>query len=171
VTHSPYVGAYFAVEEADEENPFAVYAIQYLELHVRFDEHLSKQGYDSKTRDGFIRAAFDSDLIRSRGVVAGEPDRMNERMAAQQGLFLAQFDLGRSFEENLLAALGSNESEFNWASAPSPNGGTPIIKIVFEAGLRRETMKELKKMNISAATLYPGLDGFARSLTVEMKFG
>jgi len=34
--------------------------------------------------------------------------------------------------------------------------------------LRRKALDKLSDMNISRATLFPGLDGFARSLKVSM---
>ena len=42
--------------------------------------------------------------------------------------------------------------------------GPAMIKIVLPRRIHREAIDDLRKMNITAATLFPGLDGFARSL-------
>jgi hypothetical protein len=40
-----------------------------------------------------------------------------------------------------------------------------IIKIVIPFSLHSKALTELSKMNVTAATLFPGLDGFSRSLS------
>ena len=45
-----------------------------------------------------------------------------------------------------------------------------IVKIVLLQSLRRDAMKELYSMNITNATLFPGMDGLARSLGFELEF-
>ena len=48
---------------------------------------------------------------------------------------------------------------------------TAIIKFELDAeSIRAEAMAELYSMNISNATLFPGLDGLARSLGYELEF-
>ncbi len=46
-----------------------------------------------------------------------------------------------------------------------------VVKFTLKADkLRRDAMRELYNMNISNATLFPGLDGLARSLAYELEF-
>ena len=46
-----------------------------------------------------------------------------------------------------------------------------LVKFVLNAKtMRRKAMAELYQMNISNATLFPGLDGLARSLAYELEF-
>ena len=47
--------------------------------------------------------------------------------------------------------------------------GTKIEKLVFSCSLREEVLAELNKMNISRASLFPGIDGFAQSLAVNVQ--
>ena len=44
----------------------------------------------------------------------------------------------------------------------------PLIKIILPEAVRNEAMESLYKMNITAATLFPGLDGFARSMKYHL---
>jgi hypothetical protein len=44
-----------------------------------------------------------------------------------------------------------------------------IIKMVIPRKIHKEAIDDLKTMNITAATLFPGLDGFARSLYYQMR--
>jgi len=44
-----------------------------------------------------------------------------------------------------------------------------IAKLVLRAKLRRQALRELYRMNITYATLFPDLDGLARSLAFELE--
>ncbi|HLN02329.1 MAG TPA: hypothetical protein VK335_23780 [Bryobacteraceae bacterium] len=79
---------------------------------------------------------------------------MNERLTIQQGLFLCPAQVSMGFEENLQAMSLK---------------GTKIDKLVFPSNLRAHILAELNKMNISRASLFPGLDGFAQSLAVNVQ--
>jgi hypothetical protein len=58
-------------------------------------------------------------------------------------------NVGKTFESNLKSML--------------PCRGLATLFCLPES-MRREAMSELRKMNVTAASLFPGLDGFARSL-------
>jgi hypothetical protein len=46
----------------------------------------------------------------------------------------------------------------------------PLIrKIVLPRGIREEAMKALYRMNITNATLFPDLDGLAKSIALELE--
>jgi hypothetical protein len=80
--------------------------------------------------------------------------RLNERLAIQKGTFLIPGSLECSFEENLMEMSGYNNEE-------------NVIKIALPGGtFRDQTLEKLFYMTISQTNLYPGLDGFARSLGV-----
>jgi hypothetical protein len=58
-----------------------------------------------------------------------------------------------SFEQNLAAIL------------PEPHGrGLRKFVIDDSPRVRKEILRRLRRMNMTSATLFPGLDGFARSL-------
>jgi hypothetical protein len=85
------------------------------------------------------------------------PFHLNERLTAQQGVFLCPADLCVSFADNLKAMS-------NWASESN------VVKLRLELDDRSaiEFARNLKSMNLSFAALFPGLEGFARSIGQQM---
>lgn len=85
-------------------------------------------------------------------VFAENPTFLNERLIIQQGLFLCPGDVSKSFEDNI-------KSLNTWTDPDH------ILKFNFTLPKEgyNEVIKELLSMNISYATLFPGLDGFAKS--------
>jgi hypothetical protein len=45
----------------------------------------------------------------------------------------------------------------------------PVVKLILPRESHRETLADLKQMNITATALFPGLDGFARSLNFALR--
>jgi hypothetical protein len=70
----------------------------------------------------------------------------------QQGLFLAPGDVTKSFLSN----LGSLKSV--------GDVGSDLTRYVIPRSRRRVVARSLYRMNVTETTLFPGLDGFARSL-------
>ena len=68
---------------------------------------------------------------------------------------MLQGDLNSPFMENLEALSGNEER-------------TNVIRITLDKKRRREMLKELHHMNITRTSLFPGLDGYARSLGVYL---
>jgi len=50
----------------------------------------------------------------------------------------------------------------------SRSEGTLMHKITIKDYSRRDMLSELKRMNITHQTLFPGLDGFAKSLEAQL---
>jgi hypothetical protein len=101
----------------------------------------------------YLTAHYEEDFLPNtkRIIAIGEPLRMNQRLVAQAGTFVLPGVLHEPVE----------------SLAP----GEAIVKIILEAGkMRREAMEELYNMNITNATLFPGLDGLARSLAYELEY-
>lgn len=134
----------------------------------------------------FIAKNFDSEFKASRMVIPLEPKNCNARLAKQQGLFLMHTSSDASFMENLQNAFGREDSIFeritfselqvislNLAeNAKKKREGKPIrhedLEIeVLKINLKyttNEIEESLKKMNITAENLFPGLEGLAQSL-------
>jgi hypothetical protein len=93
-------------------------------------------------------------------VLATEPFRMNERVSVQQGVFLVPFSVEHSFFANLKRAVGGE---------PSATDSLWRIELALDKTARLKVLEELRKMNISRASLFPGIDGFAQSLTTEIE--
>jgi len=143
-TWSPYVAAFFALHNATADA--IVWACNPFEIEGAKKLDLSKPG------------AFRKHLLSdSRPFVwMGEPHAMNRRVIAQSGTFLVPSVLDQPIEDIL-------------AGYPNP-GGTLIKFILPVAKIRDKGMRELYKMNITQASLFPDLDGLARSLAYELEF-
>jgi len=186
-SHSFYVAAFFAVEEAPSkyENS-AIWAVN-LE-HV--DNAIKK-----KIDPGLITFAGENhnkpyiglaqNLLQNgidTPVVFGvEPERMNERLAVQQGIFLFPCNIGMPFEENLAGVFDSKPEIFQNTPAFSYDSKihtpeilktifdiTTVLKIIVPSYEKEKILQDLWNMNVSSATLFPGMDGFTRSLKYHL---
>ena len=79
---------------------------------------------------------------------------MNSRLIAQSGTFAVPGVLDVPVEEIL-----SDQDQSNI-----------LAKIILTNPVREVGMRELYRMNITHATLFPDLDGLARSLAYELEF-
>lgn len=139
-TWSPYVAAFFALHNATEEA--AIFACNPFEIASH-----NKPGAPDINR-----------LLKRRAplVWIGEPHAMNRRLIAQSGTFVVPGVLDQPIEDILQ----------NY-----PNPKNTLIKLLLPAaGIREKGMRELYRMNITLATLFPDLDGLAHSLAYELEF-
>jgi hypothetical protein len=88
-------------------------------------------------------------------VVVGEPRIMNRRLVAQSGTFVIPGVVDEPIDSIL-------------SSYTEPD---IVVKFVLSTKrVRKAAMRELYNMNITAATLFPDLDGLARSMAYELEF-
>jgi hypothetical protein len=90
----------------------------------------------------------------NRFIWIGEPHTMNRRLIAQSGTFAVPGVLDAPLEE----ILGDSGQE------------NILAKFVLTNSIREVGMRELYRMNITYATLFPDLDGLAKSLAYELEF-
>jgi hypothetical protein len=96
---------------------------------------------------------------RVRLVLPIMPPRSNPRLLAQQGLFLCPSVAEAGFEKNL---SGCSEDTTDMAGH--------VLKIIVDGRIRKGLMSEFRLMNISRATLFPDLQGYAQSLAHELVY-
>ena len=113
-------------------------------------------------------------------IVPVKPWRLNQRMIIQQGWFLFPTSLDVTFEHNLCNAFGIPDQTLP-SKTPArtidelkrlvkePDSNLALLKIMLSKDVHLEAMRDLQQMNITAATLFPGLDGFARSLKFPLR--
>jgi hypothetical protein len=96
-------------------------------------------------------------------VYAVNPFRLNPRLTIQQGLFLVPGDIRKSFWDNLTNVCEEEEKK---------TLKKHLFRIVINKDRnkerRNEIVRHLSSMNISNATLFPDLGGFAKSLGESM---
>jgi hypothetical protein len=189
-THSFYVAAFFAVENAVSAS--TIWAVRRGALWENAYKALSGlDDYSAKFDDNSPLVALDlnewmskalHDQVTSaspkRLVIPIEPGWCHPRMDAQQGLFLVPTDLSATFVQNLAGSLSCPEEmllEPNREFTYTPRVGDELevlegiaqydlLRIELTGDVALAALRDLWKMNIHAGTLFPGLDGFARSL-------
>lgn len=165
-TRSPYVAAFFAAVE-DSDDDFAVWAINAGVIRTESFALFTK--YNPLARSSALLSEYDDlyheDILRlgtPAAVLPIEPYKSNQRALAQQGLFLYSNTTNWPFSTCLKYVL-------RHARLNDRDAGSALYKLQMPSTLRIPLLKELARMNISYATLFPGLDGFARSLETNLR--
>lgn len=148
---SPFVAAFFALEHASADA--AVWAVFPPGLNTRPNRTLRPSQTITGDEIGpWVEGAYEKHFLPNelRMAVIGEPHNMNQRLLAQGGTFVMPGVLDEPIE----------------AIVPPDS----VVKFVLPADRMRDAaMTELYAMNINNATLFPGLDGLARSLAYELE--
>lgn len=145
-TWSPYVAAFFALESSVCDA--AVWAIN--------TPKLGTYAYGPYFQQS-LRPPDPQEVLKQVGlgglndVAFGEPYFKNRRVVAQSGTFAWPSDITRPLDAILSKKKGV------------------IAKLVLPASIRRPALREIHRMNITYATLFPDLDGLARSMAFELE--
>jgi hypothetical protein len=170
MTGSPYVAAYFAVEDLVDPSHCAIWAVNHrwcteacgrvlLTSDPAWAEGVKKHGAAIALSTGVTLDFIAGTNPRAQDpyqwldkhismIVPYVPQRLSERVSIQQGHFLVPRDLNRTFMQNL-AALG--------------NPAGQVIRFILPQTERDRALEQLRLMNITRASLFPGLEGFAQS--------
>jgi hypothetical protein len=146
-TWSPYVAAFFALERTLADgvvwamNPAAIDSSR-ADKPVRMDPR--------------VQGNFNRYFLKGKNhlIWMGEPHTMNRRLIAQSGTFAVPGVLDVPIEEIL-----SDRDQENI-----------LAKFVLANAVREVGMRELYRMNITFSTLFPDLDGLAKSMGYELEF-
>lgn len=161
-TKSPYIAAFFAFE-APGDMDRAIWVLDRHKAYTVAGDWAHREAGSEFSSGGWFTGVgvsnqipillnmADQTLPESPMVVVAESSRESGRLAVQQGLFAWPRNIALSFEDNL-RALGD---------------GT-VARFTISGSLRPRIMEELRYMNITATSLFPGLDGFARSLCTHL---
>lgn len=173
-TESFRIALYFAVREMPDSDA-AVWAIRKSALGAKIRSLSDRSGSDL-TEEEMSRIQVSRSISWPDGyanewslaLAYGKPERSNERMTKQEGLFVIPLNVNRLFRENLSKGLGVdwetlNEID-NWDAFREAAQTAIVLKIIIPRDEHNRLLSDLAKMGISEAALFPGLDGFARSL-------
>src|SRR5437660_136551 len=146
-TWSPYVAAFFALERTLGDG--VVWAMN----PARIDSSRAPKPLrmDPRAPGNFHRYFVKGNR---RFIWMGEPHTMNRRLIAQSGTFAVPGVLDVPIEQIL---SNSDQEEI-------------LAKFVMPLAVREVGMRELYRMNITYATLFPDLDGLAKSMAYELEF-
>jgi hypothetical protein len=156
VTWSPYVALFFALERGADTA--AVWAFSPAPLSKRVHQLRSGRLVDRGAASTWDETTYPKYFLGGQNpfVILGEPKIMNQRLIAQSGSFMIPGVLDPPVERILANYRGSRSL---------------LVKIELNANaMRAEAMRALYGMNITHATLFPDLDGLARSMAYELEF-
>jgi hypothetical protein len=91
------------------------------------------------------------------------PHKMTERLSLQQGAFV--------YGENVSTTI---EKELASLYAPERAKDENVVlfeKLLIPSSLKRECLMKLRVMNISAQTLFPGVDGLGKKVKEDILIG
>jgi FRG domain len=145
-THSPWVALFFAIIELKENSNAALWIIDWNQIDLNTNKNILKlyeRDYNIISIDDFIKT-----VNSGNGIIKLNSFKQNQRQIIQQGTFLFPTNIEKPFEDNMNKYLRKNK----------------IKKIELPYSIKSEVIKKLYRMNISYATLYPGIEGFSRSL-------
>jgi len=146
-TWSPYVAAFFALERTLADG--VVWAMNPARVDSSRAPHPARM--DPRLKGNFTRYFLKG---THRFIWMGEPHTMNRRLIAQSGTFAVPGVLDVAIEDIL--------SDIDQENI--------LAKIVLQHSIRETGMRELYRMNITYATLFPDLDGLAKSMGYELEF-
>jgi hypothetical protein len=158
-TKSPYIAAYFAFEQngMTDDGSMSIWAMNINFLRTRSLEKLRQYyGPELEESRGVINEALFQKIFydnRCSLIFPVEPFRMNRRYSLQQSIFVST---GNSYEP-FMKQLDFLDNDIEKS----------VLKIEMPAGLQKAVLRDLQKMNINRASLFPDLDGYALSLKLR----
>lgn len=183
-TYSFAVAAFFAARNAKFD--FAIWGFNWRQLRLSVCAYLCLPDFIRDSSFEFqatMHNTANSFLLHGASgaplVFPVDPIRQNERRATQQGLFLFPSDSARTFLENLaclypdcgIENLDDESLIENYESTQltpldvSELSELKVVKFVLPRAERFKTLNDLDRLNIHDGSLFPGIDGFARSLS------
>ena len=158
-SRSPFIAAYFAYEQCFVQNDInvAVWAINLNFLRKKALEELEAEfSIDIKENKNLINEKLFEKIFfeNNRNLVFPvEPFKMNRRYSLQQSTFVSTGNSNESFI-NQLNFLGQEISK-------------AVIRIELPSILQKQVLRDLQRMNLNRASLFPDLDGYAASLRLR----
>ena len=149
-TRAPYVAAYFAVDSCYGKDG-AIWAVNadLLEDHQRE----RTESDDSNDEKAFYRKSEEPPILRTAEATS------TDRMIAQQGVFTYSTQLLMDHVRPLIEL-----------EQLAKNPVRPVVrKVIIPNEMKYEILRKLKRMNITAATLFPGLDGLGQSIAQRIR--
>jgi hypothetical protein len=161
-TYSPYIAAFFAVENISikqgEKRDAIVFCFNHKWINesarknIDDDELFEKRFVDKTITDESFKPLYMAK--RKSFIVADNPLQLHRRLSIQRGVFLIQGDISKSMMENI-KSMGAWQTQKN----------VIIYNLKINTGEElKKVYEDLRLMNITHESLFPGLDGFAKSL-------
>jgi hypothetical protein len=173
-TASPYVAAYFAVESSDEADGL-IWVLNDWALGDRMKERYSADWNEwdrlprppnnwSNVAKSFKSERFFDEDANSQ-IFFFQPDRRSLRVVAQQGWLSTSLRLDAAYETHIANWFDEHkhkpENQAKWDTEPWKYWN---CRLVIPKEVKREFLRRLQTMNITASALFPGIDGLGKSV-------
>ncbi|MEI6946868.1 FRG domain-containing protein [Paraflavisolibacter sp. H34] len=158
-TKSPFIASFFAFEQCNPrpDHDIAVWAINVNYLKLRATEELSSIFPEElKFTKNLINERLFEKIFNDNNqplVFPVQPFRMNRRYSLQQSIFVSTGISSEPFMDQLLF-IGDQAEQ-------------AIIKIEMPSLLQKSVLRDLQRMNLNRASLFPDLDGYAAALKLR----
>jgi hypothetical protein len=177
LTKSPFVALYFAVREWGNPEDAAIWAIAPHTLHEVSFLRLKKNNFPYPMRDTNYSYSqmpdFLADEYFSEAFLSGKydvamilnPAWANLRLASQQGAFLISSS-EKALEEAIVDLI-NDKSYFDPIEAEMRDHhriDMSVMKLIIPGEIKKAIFNQLRKMNIHAGTLFPGIEGAAQGV-------
>ncbi len=153
-TWSIYIGAFFALENSKKLPVLWCINTGWIDKAAKsIVGAKGRERWVDKTRnDESFNFMYRSDNPKKFACIEN-PIQHNTRLIIQQGIFLCPGDISSPLIENLQSMKYYNDEKH-------------ILKLIldFDHSERISALKELHRMNITRASLFPGLDGYSQSM-------
>ena len=170
-TYSFWVAIHFAVSGCTpgKKKTVAIWAVNVKDIVQKqektFDNNTKIRRLVEAIRNNHDLPYCDPDAIRDNAIVhhlievpkpmlyISSSFRRNERLTLQQGTFLITGDITKSLKKNMQETASLDDENYVRVG---------VIKLT--PGLKMDIVNRLLEMNMNNAVLFPGIDGFCRSL-------
>jgi hypothetical protein len=158
-TKSPFIASYFAFEQCyvKPEHTIAIWAFNMNFIKVEALSCLQSLYAAELEQNGnrIDEALFEKIFYQNSCslIFPVEPFRMNRRYSLQQSIFVST---GNSYEP-FMQQLGFLKDKI----------GKAVLKMELPTSLQKEVLRDLQKMNLNRASLFPDLDGYAAALRLR----
>lgn len=158
-TYSFFIALHFALESAMVGQECTVWAVDRKKIRENAISIVPTAVRENLQRDKSAKgdAIFVPNFLRAldgtRAVYPLNPFRQTARHLIQQGVFICQFSITENFTESFQRCIIDEDQCV-----------AVKIDVVCTEGLLRKALEYLYRINITRASLFPGLDGFGRSL-------
>ena len=170
-TYSFFVALYFAVEKVHfldkDEKTCAIWAFntksEYNKIKGEFGEEGLKR-FIEEDRNARVPGTFKEFFMNNTPkafVCPMNPFNSNIRLNIQQGVFLCPGDISKPFQENIEKTF-DDDDKLKENLRKYEITVTPVI--------RNKIILYLIRMNMNTATLFPGFEGFSKSMQFVLAF-
>jgi len=160
-SYSPYVAAYFALNKGKADS--TVYCINrewVLKSAVSAvgSKMVNDRNCDAKRNDSSFIPLYMTSPYNKFAFIEN-PVILNDRLIIQQGTFICQGDVSTTLMDNI-----RNMNSFELSDNISK------ISLKFNKEELHKAVIDLRRMNADSATLFPGIEGYVKSLNERIPF-